>query len=69
MRYSVIRAATQRMLTRDDAGRYLGVPVLLAKMEAVGRIKPAVRRGRIVLYDVKALDACCDRLSVGDFPE
>jgi len=68
MRFTVIRASTARLLTKDDAGQYVGVPALLDKMVSAKWIKPAVSRRKILLFDVKALDQCCDRLALGDFP-
>lgn len=67
MKYSVIKAAP-RMLRKEDAGLYVGSPKLLALMEASDWIAPAVARHKLVLYDVKKLDGCCDRLSAGEFP-
>jgi hypothetical protein len=68
MRYSVVTISNKRMLTRDEAGEYVGVPIILTKMEAAGWIKPAVHQRKIVLYDLRALDKCCDRLAAGEFP-
>lgn len=69
MRYSVIKVSNKRMLNRDEAGEYVGVPALLPKMETGGWIK-AVRVGpKILLYDVRVLDKCCDRLVAGDLPK
>ena len=67
MKYSVIKLAP-RMLRAEDAGLYVGAPHLLQLMERAGWIKPSVRGKRMTLYDVKALDGCCDRLARGDFP-
>ena len=57
------------MLRSDDAGLYIGSPHLLQMMEKAGWLKAAVRGKRMTLYDVKALDRCCDRLSRGEFPD
>ena len=67
LKYSVIKLAP-RMLRAEDAGLYVGAPHLLQLMERAGWIKPSVRGKRMTLYDVKALDGCCDRLARGDFP-
>jgi hypothetical protein len=68
-RYSVIRVSTKRMMNEDESGDYVGVPALLVRMESAGWIKPAVRRRKIKLYDLRDLDRCCDRLAAGEWPE
>ena len=68
MRFSVLRASSKRMMTSEEAGDYVGVPALLDRMETAGWIKPAVRRKKMRLYDLRALDLCCDRLASGEFP-
>ena len=67
--YSVIRASTKRMMSEAEAGSYVGAPALLDRMVKSGWIEPAVRRGKLKLYDLRKLDECCDRLTAGDFPE
>lgn len=69
MRYSEIKISTKRMLTRAEAGNYVGLPALLGRMENAGWIRPAVTRPKMRLYDLKKLDLCCDRLAAGEFPE
>ena len=70
MKYSAIKSAP-RMLRKDDAGQYVGSPKLLEQMEKAAPpwIEPAVARHKMTLYDVRHLDACCDRLSRGEFPQ
>ena len=66
--YSSI-VALPRFLRAEDAGRYIGCPGLLARMEKAGWIKPVVRRKRMTLYKRAALDECAERLERGEFPD
>lgn len=68
MTYSILRASTARLLNEHDAGQYVGVPALLNRMLKAGWIKPVVDRRKMRLFDVRQLDACCDRLALGEFP-
>jgi hypothetical protein len=70
MKFSLIKAAP-RMFRKEDACRYIGSPRLLDRMEkadppwdSASRLAPQTN-----LYDVMELDACCDRLTRGEFPE
>ena len=56
------------LLALSEAGRYVGCPALLARMEKAGWIKPVVRRKKMTLFKRIELDRCCDRLE-HDFPE
>lgn len=69
MLYSMIKASSKRMLTIEEAGLYVGIPALLDRMEKHGWIKASVKRPKMRLYDLRALDLCCDRLAAGEFPE
>ena len=70
MKYSMFKTSIPRMLRKEDAGQYIGSPQLLKFMENAEPpwIKPVVSKHKLVLFDVKHLDACCDRLSRGEFP-
>ena len=68
MKYSILTAVS-RMLSKDEAGVYVGGPRLLRAMEAAGWLKASVARPELTLYDLRKLDDCCDRLSSGEFPE
>jgi excisionase family DNA binding protein len=68
MKYSILTAVS-RMLSKDEAGVYVGGPRLLRAMEAAGWLKASVARPELTLYDLRKLDDCCDRLSNGEFPE
>lgn len=57
-----------RLLRTEDAGRYIGCPGLLTRMEKAGWIKPVVREKRMTIYSRTELDECCDRLQRGEFP-
>ena len=61
--------SSKRMMTEKEAGDYVGLPALFSKMQQAGWIKSAVQRPKMKLYDLKHLDACCDRLSIGEFPD
>jgi hypothetical protein len=52
----------------DEAAKYLGAKQLLVLLEQQGWITASVRRHRMKLYDRCLLDACCDRISAGEFP-
>ncbi len=68
MRFSKLVGKTVRLVDLQDAQDYVGGPLLLQLMEKAEWIKPVVRRGQMVRFDVKHLDQCCDRLEK-EFPE
>jgi hypothetical protein len=68
MKYSQL-IATPRMLRKEDAGKYVGGPKMLEWMERANWIKPAVAQHKMTIYDIRQLDACCDRLGRGEFPQ
>jgi hypothetical protein len=57
-----------RLMRFDLAARYAGTPQLLLLMEQHGWITASVRRHKMKLYDRRLLDACCDRITAGEFP-
>ena len=57
-----------RLMTRDDAGDYVGIPALLKKMETAGWLKATVAGRKMVLFDKTNIDHCVDRLNAGEFP-
>jgi hypothetical protein len=71
MRFSRIIGHTVRMLSREEAAAYVGGRQILEFMARADPpwVKVAVHRQRTTLFDAKALDAACDRLAAGEFPE
>lgn len=69
MSFARITLRPQRLLTIEQAGDYLGYPVLLDKMRERGWIKPAVQSRKMCAFDIKALDHCVDRLAAGEVLE
>jgi hypothetical protein len=59
---------TPRLMRFDAAAKYVGAKQLLVLLEHCGWITASVRRHRMKLYDRLLLDACCDRLTAGEFP-
>ena len=68
MKLQAIIKAPGRFLSREDSIWHVGSPKLFDDMEAAGWIKPVVQKTRYVLYDVRALDAACDRVGQGEYP-
>lgn len=56
----------QRLMTQSDAEDYVGMPIMLDKMKKAGWVKPVHRSSRVAIYDIKHLDAACDRLADGE---
>ena len=69
MRFSTLIAKSSRLLDADDAAHYVGGKTLLNLFESAGWVKPACRRHKLIRYDCKILDAACDRLQAGEWPE
>lgn len=71
MRFSKLIAQSVRMMSRDDAEAYVGGQFILKLMEEAWPepwVKAVVKRHRMTLFDVKDLDAACDRLH-NEWPE
>jgi hypothetical protein len=58
-----------RLMRTDAAAKYLASGHLLRLMVQHGWIAPSVWKNRMKLYDRHLLDACCDRLAAGEFPD
>lgn len=56
-------------MDQEDAADYVGGSVMLSLFERAGWVKPVCRRHKMVRYDAKNLDAACDRLGNGEWPE
>lgn len=69
MRLSKLIAKSVRLCSAEDAADYVGGQQMLDLFEGAGWVKPACRRHRLTRYDVKQLDAACDRLAAGEWPE
>lgn len=69
MRFSKLIAKSVRLMDQEDAADYVGGKMLLDLFESAGWVKPACRRHRLVRFDVVVLDAACDRLQAGEWPE
>lgn len=57
-----------RLMTRDEAGEYVGCPAHLKKMETAGWIKPATNGRKLKFFDKHDLDHCIDRAKSGESP-
>jgi hypothetical protein len=68
-RFSKLIAKSVRLMDQEDAADYVGGKLMLDLFEAAGWVRPSVRRHRLVRYDANLLDAACDRLGAGEWPE
>ena len=58
----------KRLYTEDEAGIYLGYPVVFERVKSAGWIARADKAGifKMPLYDCEDMDACITRLKAGE---
>jgi hypothetical protein len=66
MKFSDLVQIQPSLVRPEAAAAILGSEELLDDMVAKGWLKPVVRRHKLTLYSVKALQACAARLEAGE---
>lgn len=59
---------TPRMMRTEMAARYVGCLQMLMLMQRAKWVQASTNGNRMKLWDRLKLEACCDRLTAGEFP-
>ncbi len=66
MKFSDVVQIHPSLVRPDAAAAILGSEELLDDLVAKGWLKPVIRRHKLTLYSVKALQACAARIEAGE---
>lgn len=63
-----VRVESRRMVSPQDAADHVGGETILNAMRKHWGLKPTIARRKLVRFDMKHLEAMCDRLEHEDLP-
>lgn len=58
----------KRFLHPEEAADFVGGPSIFNAFLKDGWIAPVIKGKRLTVYDIKRLDAACDRFALGQLP-